>query len=254
MFFTIIIILIVVLVIAAIMINAFQQHRAKQEADRRNEASKHRKIIDETENVIMACSNMPVSQRLMGILQARVHNALKAMAELGAGTPDIKQRIADAENSKNSAMSLDSPATADFSLPDNDKLIIQYIQAVKKLRILLRSEHSKGKIESRIFAEEDKSLERLQLKVNIETLIKRGRGAMQSNMLGSARQYFEKAIKALESQSQPDEYILSRTATLKEWLTAIQDDLKNANAEDRERRREAERDELDELFAPKKKW
>lgn len=29
-------------------------------------------------------------------------------------------------------MSLDSPATADFSLPDNDKLIIQYIQAVKK--------------------------------------------------------------------------------------------------------------------------
>jgi len=119
---------------------------------------------------------------------------------------------------------------------------------------LLRSELSKGRLNNKTFAEEDKILERLQLKVNVETLVKRGRTAMQSGMLGSARQYFEKAIKALEAQSQPDEYMASRLASLKEWLSSIQDDLKNANAEDRARRKEEERDELDELFAPKKKW
>lgn len=252
--FPIIIILIVVLLIAAIMINAFQQHRAKQEAEKRIELSKHRAIIDETENVIMACANMPVSQRLMSILHTRVLNALKAMAELGGATTDMKQRINEAEGNRNNALSSDSGITSEFALPDNDKLIIQYIQAVKKLRILLRSEHSKGRIDSRTFSEEDKNLERLQLKVNVETLIKRGSAAMQSNMLGSARQYFEKAIKALENQNQPDEYNNSRQASLKELLTTIQNDLKNANAEDRARRHEEERDELDELFAPKKKW
>ncbi len=252
--FTIIIILIVVLLIAAVLINALQQHRARQELEKRNELSKYRHLIDETENVISACATMPVSPRLMQILHDRVLTGLKGMAELGSASSDIKKRISDAEQQKSGSMSVDNKPTNEFSLPDNDKLIIQYIQAVKKLRMLLRSELSKGRIDNRTFAEEDKSLERLQLRVNIETLIKRGRNAMQSGMLGSARQYFEKAIKALENQAQPDEYMVTRLANLKEWLGGIQDDLKNANAEDRARRKEEERDELDELFAPKKKW
>ncbi|MEG3767913.1 hypothetical protein [Alteromonas sp. 14N.309.X.WAT.G.H12] len=252
--FTIIIILIVVLIVAAIIINAWQQHRAKQEADRRLEISKHRNIIDDTEKVIMACVSMPISERLMSILHGRVLGALNTLNELGAGNASIKQRILDAEKNIASADGGNSASLSQFSLPDNDKLIIQYIQAVKKLRILLRSEHSKGKITSRTFAEEDKLLEKLQLKVNVETLVKRGRSAMQSEMLGSARQYFEKAITALDSHPEPDEYIRSRSKALKEWLKAIQEDLKQSNAADRARKQEEERDELDELFAPKKKW
>lgn len=250
--FTIIIILIVVLIITAIFISAWQQNKARKDAERRAEVAKQRAIVDETENVISACSSMPVSASLMKILYARIHGALKVMQQSGGGGADINQRIKSVEQQMQ-AGTLDNQLN-DFSLPENDKLIIQYIQAVKKLRIILRSEHSKGRVESRTFSEEDKALERLQLKVNVETLIRRGRGAMQTNMLGSARQYFEKGIKALEAQSNKDEYIVSRIATLKEWLTNIQDDLKNVNAADRARRKEEERDELDELFAPKKKW
>ena len=249
--FTIIIILIVVLIITAIFISAWQQNKARQDAERRAEVAKQRAIIDETENVISACSSMPVSASLMKILYARIHGALKVMQQSGGGG-DINQRLKEIEQQMQ-AGTLDNQLN-DFSLPENDKLIIQYIQAVKKLRIILRSEHSKGRLDARIFTEEDKALERLQLKVNVETLIRRGRAAMQTNMLGSARQYFEKGIKALEAQSNKDEYIVSRIATLKEWLTNIQDDLKNVNAADRARRKEEERDELDELFAPKKKW
>lgn len=251
MVFTTIIILIVVLLIAAIFINAFQQHRAKLEAERRAELSKQRAIIDETENVIMACNTMPISPRMLQILHIRVLNALKVLQELNP-TAEVGQRIKDAEQRTQEEDS--SGTTAEFNLPENDKLIIQYIQAVKKLRILLRSEHSKGKVDTKTFVEEDKHLEKLQLKVNVETLTRRGRTAMQSNMLGSARQYFEKAIAALENQTQQDDYIVSRIATLKEWLHDIQDNLKNANAQDRARKKEEERDELDELFAPKKKW
>lgn len=251
--FTIIIILIVLLIISAIFINAFQQHRAKLEAERRAELAKQRTIIDETENVLMACGSMPVSQRLLQILQSRILSSLKIVNELSP-TADSKQRISDAEQ-RNKDMDLEeNQQVSDFQLPDNDKMIIQYIQAVKKLRVVLRSEHSKGKIDTKTYVEEDRLLERLQLKTNVETLNRRGQAALQVNMLGSARQYFEKARAALENQSQPDEYVRSRLAVIKEQLHNIQDNLKNANAQDRLKKKEAERDELDELFAPKKKW
>lgn len=251
--YVIIIILIVVLLIAAIFINAVQQHRQKQEAERRAEIAKQRTIVDETENVIAASVNMPVSSRIIGILHNRVLNSLKAMNEL-ASTSELKQRISSTEQATAAALSDNSTTASEFSLPDNDKVIIQYIQAVKKLRVILRAEHSKGQIDSKVFLEEDRQLERLQLKVNVETLVKRGRGALQTNMLGSARQYFEKAKKALENQSQPDEYIASRLATLNEWLSEIQNNLKTVNEKDRAKKQAEERDELDELFAPKKKW
>eukprot|EP01093_Parvamoeba_rugata_P010226 TRINITY_DN278_c0_g1_i4.p1 TRINITY_DN278_c0_g1~~TRINITY_DN278_c0_g1_i4.p1 ORF type:complete len:252 (+),score=51.49 TRINITY_DN278_c0_g1_i4:342-1097(+) len=247
-----IIILIVVLLIAAIFINAIQQHRAKIDAERRAEIAKQKTIIDETENVIMACANMPISSRVLQILDERVLNALKILNE-HASSADIKQRISDAQQ-KSLSNANESVSQNDFVLPDNDKLIIQYIQAVKKLRVLLRSEHSKGRVASKIFVEEEKQLERLQIKVNVETLIKRGRSAHQSNMLGSARQYYEKAKSALEGQNQQDDYSTSRLATLQEWLSEIQNNLKNVNAQDRAKKQEEERDELDELFAPKKKW
>ena len=251
--YVIIIISIVVLLIAAIFINAMQQHRQKQEAELRTELAKQRVIVDETEKVITSSINMPVSSRIMGILHNRMLNALKAMNEL-ASTTDLKQRIVSSEQAMTAALSDNSGTLNEFTLPDNDKMIIQYIQSVKKLRIMLRSEHSKGQIDSKVFSDEDKQLERLQVKVNVETLIKRGRAALQTNMLGSARQYFEKAKAALENQNPQDDYSTSKLATLNEWLNEIQNNLKSVNEKDRVRKQEEERDELDELFAPKKKW
>ncbi|MFT6898272.1 MAG: hypothetical protein ACJA13_002692, partial [Paraglaciecola sp.] len=68
------------------------------------------------------------------------------------------------------------------------------------------------------------------------------------------RQCIEKAIAALATQSQPDEYILMRKQQLEEQLHVIQNSLKTANTDDVNKRKESERDELDELFAEKKKW
>ncbi|MFC3095793.1 hypothetical protein DRW07_07230 [Alteromonas sediminis] len=254
MSFEIIVILVVVLFIAAIFFNAVQQHRAKIEAEKRAEVAKHKAIIDETENVIMACGQFPVSQKLIVILQTRILSALKAINEVNSDNSDIKQRIKDQEKVLSETDPEAGPAVNEFTLPDTDKLIIQYIQGVKKLRILLRSEHSKGKIDTKTYIEEDKQLERLQLKVNVETLGRRAAAALKTNMLGSARQYLEKAIAAMENQNHPDDYTIRRLAQFRDQLAEIQDQLKNANAQDRAKKKEEERDELDELFAPKKKW
>lgn len=255
MIFPIIIILIVSLVIVAIVVNALQQHKEKQDAEKRTEIAKQKSVIDETEAVLMAVETIPVSQRLVFILQQRVLNALRVVYELNPTMPEIKQRLKDAqERLKAIDISTPPPSTGAFNLPESDKLVIQYIQAVKKFRVLLRSEHSKGKVDTQTFVPEDRALASLQLRVNVETLVKRGNAALQSSMLGSARQYFEKAIAALDSQNQPDEYNIERKSQLTEQLSTIQDNLRNANAKDRAKKQEEERDELDELFAPKKKW
>ena len=253
MTFIIIIVLIVVLVVLAIVVNAYQQYKAKIDAERRAEVAKQRIIIDETENVLMATSQMPISQGLIKILLKRIQRALQVTAELTPTSPDIKQHLEDI-SARIKSIDIEPDANNQFSLPETDKMIIQYIQAVKKLRVMLRSERSKGKVDGSSYLEQDKLLERLQLRVNVETLIRRGKAAQQTNMLGSARQYYEKAIAALENQSQPDEFIQSRLDWLHQQLVEIQENLKNANAQDRAKKREEERDELDELFAPKKKW
>lgn len=253
MTFIIIIVLIVVLVVLAIAVNAYQQYKAKIDAERRTEVAKQRTIIDETENVLMATSQMPISQGLIKILLQRIQRALQVAAELNASSADAKQHLEDI-STRIKSIDVEPETSNQFTLPETDKMIIQYIQAVKKLRVMLRTERSKGKVDGSTYLDQDKQLERLQLKVNVETLVRRGRGAQQTGMLGSARQYYEKAIAALEAQSQPDEFVQTRLDWLHQQLKEIQENLKNANAQDRAKKQEEERDELDELFAPKKKW
>ncbi|NVK55633.1 MAG: hypothetical protein HWE26_08465 [Alteromonadaceae bacterium] len=253
MTFIIIIVLIVVLLIVAIVVNAYQQYKAKIDAERRTEVAKQRTIIDETENVLMATAQMPISQGLVKILLQRIQRALQVIHELSSSSPDTKQHLEDI-STRIKTIDTEPENGNQFSLPETDKMIIQYIQAVKKLRVMLRTERSKGKVDGSTYLEQDKQLEKLQLKVNVETLIRRGRAAQQSGMLGSTRQYYEKALAALENQSHSDEFIQTRKAWVSQQLQEIQENLKNANAQDRAKKREEERDELDELFAPKKKW
>lgn len=254
-YFPVIIVLIVLLIVGAIFINAYQQHKEKAEAEKRNELAKQKLIIDETEDLILATAQFPVSKRIMSIMHQRVLNALKLMNELNPKAKDIAQRISDAADQvKTIDVDAPAPSADSFRLPENEKQIIVYIQGVKKLRQFLRIENSKGKVEAAVFHIEDKLLELLQLRINIETLTKRAEAAMSSNMLGSARQYLEKAIAALNASSQQDEFIVTRRAELEEKLRVIQDNLRNSNSQDVKKRQEEEKDELDELFAPKKKW
>ena len=253
--FTIVIILIVTLIVLAIMINAIQQHKEKVEAERRTEIAKQKSIVDETENVLMASSQIPVSPNLTLIMHKRILNALKIILELNPSAADIKQRVSSANER---VSSIDSNPTAEvdenITLPDNDKQIILCIQSLKKLRALLRSEHSKGKVDTQSFMAEDKRLDRMQLRVNVDTLYRRADAAIKSQMMGSARQYLEKAITALTNFPVQDEYTKSKKAHLEQLLNQIQENLRSTNAEDTARRLEEEKDDLDVLFAPKKKW
>lgn len=256
-FTTIIIVLIVVLLIVAIMINALQQHKEKLESEKRVEVAKQKALLDETEDVILASANLPTSAQLLQIMHKRVHGALKVMYELDPKQPGLKQHLADAEQRlKDIGVDRsDGASDADtLQLPDNDKQIIVFIQCLKKQRAILRSEHSRGKVDTHTFGKEDKRLDKMQLRVNIETLNKRASAAMNTGMMGSARQYLEKAVAAIQAFPNQDDYTRGQLKRFNHRLAEIQDSLTKANAADRAKRAEQERDELDELFAPKKKW
>jgi hypothetical protein len=85
-------------------------------------------------------------------------------------------------------------------------------------------------------------------------LIRRGDKAIKNNQLGSARQCLEKAIGALAAQPNQDEFITVRKTQLEEQLLNIESNLKNINSRDVAKKEKSDRNDLDELFAKKRKW
>ncbi len=255
MVFTIIIVLIVALVLVGVIVNAIQQHKNRIEVERRAELSKQKGIIDNTEGALLAAEQIPISQRLVFIMQRRILAAMKAAKQMGDKTTGSNERVKAVEvGLKAIDVNKPPPSEDSFQLPQGDKQVIQFIRGIKTLRALLRSEFKKNRIESRVFLAEDKLLERLQLRANVDTLIRRGDVAIKNNQLGSARQCLEKAIGALSAQTNPDEFITARKAQLKEQMRNLESNLKNANSRDVAKKEESEKNELDELFAEKKKW
>ena len=253
MLLTLIITLVVALVVIAIIVNAIQQHKERLAALKRAEFGKLRTILEDTEELIVNSANVPLSPGISQMLLKRIAFALRAMVELEPGARDIKQRLQETEK-RLTESNADSSFTDTVTLPDNDQQLIGMIKGIKKLRTVLRAEHARGNVDTQMVIQEDKRLETLQLRINVESQIKRGNQARTNNMLGSARQYFEKALTALTSTPHQDDYALSRKSEVIQALQDIATQLKEGNLRDREKKEEKENKDLDELFAPKRKW
>lgn len=252
MIVSIIIMLIVALIVIALWVSAVQQHKEKQETERRKELTKQKKIIEESEDILLNSANTPMSENAYRVIQRRIYDALTAMVQLSPTSKELKNRLNEAKTRMSDPV--DASNSENLALPDSDKQLITLIQGIKKLRAVLRSEHGKGKVDSQVFVAEDKRLEKLQLRINIESQIKRGISARSANMVGSARQYFEKAYATVSAVAYSDDYINSKKQELEGYLEAISTELKASNATALKKKNEQEQDDLDVLFAPKKKW
>jgi len=254
MTYTIIIILIAVLIVCGIAATAMQQHNERKAAEKREEITKQRTIYEETEESIVAATQMPVSQLLIAILRKRSLNSLKAIHEHNPSAEVVNKIEAAKAALKSTDVNEKAPNLDSFSLPASDKIIIKYIQAVKKLRQILRSENNKKNISHKLYTQEDKALECLQLRVNVETLHKRANDAISTNMQGSARQYIAKAISALDKHKPKSEYTTQKSAELEQILGGLESSVKDSNLQKLMEEKEKENEEISELFAPKKKW
>ena len=254
MLLTLIISLIIALIVIAVIVNAIQQHKERLATLKRAEFSKLRTTLEDTEELIVNSANVPLSAAISQMLLKRIAFTLRAMVELEPGARDIKQRLQETEKRLGEQSSSDSLPSESVTLPDNDQQLIGMIKGIKKLRMVLRAEHARGNVDTQVVIQEDKRLEILQLRINVESQIKRGNQARSNNMLGSARQYFEKALTALGNTPHQDDYVMMRKSEVIQVLEDIATQLKEGNVRDREKKEEKENQDLDALFAPKRKW
>ncbi|MGI5309273.1 hypothetical protein [Rheinheimera sp. WS51] len=255
MLFTLIIILIITLVIIGVIVSAIQQHKARIAALKRAEYSKRRIMLEDSEELLLNSANVPLSPAISQMLLKRICFSLKAMVELEPKAKDLRHRLNETEARLAQAnTSNDSNYTDTLTLPDNDQQLINMIKGIKKLRTVLRGEHARGNVDTQVVIQEDKRLEILQLRINVESQIKRGMKARSNGMLGSARQYFEKALTALSQSGDQGEYVTKRQSEVIQTLESIATQLKEGNTRDRAKKEEKENKDIDDLFGPKRKW
>ncbi|PHR85095.1 MAG: hypothetical protein COA59_04465 [Colwellia sp.] len=248
--------LLVALIVFVVIVSAIQQHKEKQESEKKIKVAKQKAIIDENDELIINLGNLPSSPNLVKILNKRSLNAAKAMQALMPKAKGIKSRIQDLNARLEAAEDLAANQSKEevFIVPDNEQQILSILQCIKKIRVTLKSEQSKGIVDAQTFTQEDHRLDAMQLKINIESLVKRGSQAQSKEMLGSARQYFEKALQTLASHPIKTEYVATKQSEITSQLADISDSLKSTNAQDAAKKAKSEENELDVLFQPKQKW
>jgi len=253
----IIIALIIALVIIVVAVGAIQQHKEKQEKENRVKAAKQKAIIDESEELIVNLANLPSNPTIINILNRRSLNAAKAMNAILPESKSVKSKVVELEARLNASEDLagaQSDKEEKFVLPDNEQQLVSILQCIKRLRATLKSEQTKGALDAQTFTHEDKKLDGMQLQIGVESLLKRGNMAYQKEMLGSARQYFEKAMQTLSSHPVQTEYTAAKKAEVTLQLDEITNALKSTNAKDAAKKAKDQEDDLDLLFQPKKKW
>ncbi|GLX77313.1 DNA repair ATPase [Thalassotalea insulae] len=249
--------LVVALIVVVVVVNAIQQHKEKQEQERRAKAAKQKAIIDETEELILNLTHLPSNPKVVEILNRRSLSACKAMSQIMPEVKGIKNRIQEMEARLSASEDLAASATGSdekFILPDNEQQLVVILQTIKKLRLMLKSEQAKGALDAQTFMHEDQKFDVMQLRISVESLFKRGMQAYNKEMLGSARQYFEKALQTLVEHPLQTEYTTRKQEEVENQLEEITTALKSSNAKDAAKKAKAEEDDLDLLFQPKKKW
>ncbi|MCL1094995.1 hypothetical protein [Shewanella kaireitica] len=251
-------VLIGVLLLLIIGISIIQQQKARVEAERRTELARQRAIIDETEGVLSNTGLIPCSSNIVLILYKRIEEALVIAASLSPAQKndyerrlfDLRAQIEALNNAPKSA-----PAIEMFRLPDNDRQVLTLVQTLKKMKAILRAEHNKGRVEPSNFAQEELRIDSLQLRINVDSMLARGRAACFMKQYGSAKQMVTKALSTLhtiKAQTPNDPFIAKKVDEAKTMLDEIMGAQKMAQPQVAAAKEDE--DDIDVLFQPKRKW
>lgn len=248
-----IIALVALLLVLVLGYNIMLQYKLKAEATRRQESARYVALIDATEELIGGASYLPYSKELMLCLHNRILDAVMNMHELDPKNKHLAQRV---EAAKTQIQQLQenyegSEATS-FKVPTSDKQAIIMLKLVKRLRDTVRTEHNKGRMDTQSYMVENARLETIQIRINIENVVKRAHDSMAKGQPGTAAQLLKKGIDALSSKN--DNYSIQAKDKLTEMLDKLQNS-RQAKAEEKQQQANSERDDdINALFGEKKKW
>lgn len=261
--YPLIISLVALLLIVMIGYNIIQQYKQKVETERRISVAKQHAVISEVDELLLYATKIPFTKILLLILKNRIRNALFIMMNMAPNTLSYKEHFSDTEAQiKQISENYTEPSSASFQIPNNDVEAVNLVKVTKKIRAVLRSEHAKGKINTNIFVAENRNLEIIQLKINLETSIKRIIQAKSMQEYSAAKQMIDKLLKILESIPDKDNDLLQKQQLLVNHNTEVLRNLSDANITSNDESNESRRltkenskqKDIEMLFGDKQKW
>lgn len=255
MSFTTILVAVSLLIIILIVFTVLQQQKHQAELERRAEIARLTITVDETENLLSRIANIPVTKSLMMILHNRIMETQKTIKKITSDnslTSQINDRRVLIEQI---GRTFQSKGLDTFRLPNDDREVLQLVQMLKKLKGAINYEQKRGRIGPEVFTNEIKRVDLLQIRVNINSIIKRAKIAIEARQTGTAKTYLQKAIKTLKAiNSEGDAFVGERLKEATELLQNIEQ--VKIDRLERERQVEDEKSstDLEALFQPKKKW
>lgn len=249
-----IIALVAILLILVLGYNIMLQYKVKVESARKQESSKYLAMIDATEDLIGNAHHMPFSKELLLCLNTRILDCLENMYELDPKNKQLAQRI---EHMKGQIRHLQEnhpggDSTA-FRVPSSDKQAIVMLKLVKRLRDTIKSEHNKGRFETQAYVAENSRLESIQIRINIENVIKRANDSIIRGQPGTAVQLLRKGLDVLSTKN--DNYSNQAREKLQQMYDELENKRQQKSATELQEIEEKERNnDMEALFGEKKKW
>ena len=251
---SLIIALVAILLVLILGYNIILQYKVKVETTRRQESARYVTLIDNTEELIDHAHHIPFSQPLLLCLNTRILDALESMVELDPKNKHLSQRL---EHVKRQIAQLqqneNNEESTSFKMPSNDKQAIAMLKLVKRLRETIRNEHNKGRFDTQSYINENTRLETIQIRINIENVIKRANDSIIRGQTGTALQLLRKGIDALSSKN--DAYSIKAKLKLQSMLDELDKKLQDKSQKESLQSANKERNnDMDALFGEKKKW
>lgn len=254
MMLTLILLAIGALLFLVIGYNIVQQYKQKSQADKKRAIDRQKAIIDEVEQLLLNVNVVPYSKMLILVLQQRMLEAYRTILTIFPHQP-LKDRMLDVQQQiKHVQEHYQVNDDGLIKNPESDRHALQMLQLIKKLRVVLRLEHNKGKIDPQSFAKEDRRLELMLLKINIMNLQKKAHEAYKQNQYGTCQQLYQKGLTVLSHVMDKDIFLQSKEDELQKAMQALSEILRQNSTEHEKLRKEKRVDELDILFQPKRKW
>ncbi|KII79717.1 hypothetical protein [Vibrio renipiscarius] len=249
-----IIALVAILLVLVVGYNIILQYNAKIATAKKQESARYIAIIDTTEELIGHAHHLPFSKELLLCLNHRILDAVQNMCELDPKNKQLEQRVQHVKQQiDNVQANFQSGESTTFKVPSTDKQAIVMLKLVKRLRDTVRNEHNKGRFGTEAYVIENARLESIQVRINIENVVKRSNDAINRDQPGTAIQLLRKGLDVLATKNDP------YSVQAREKLQAMHDEIikrrQSQNATEMQQMADREREEdMDILFGEKKKW
>ena len=115
-----------ILLLLVIAYNMIQQYKQKQESDRRLTLSRQKHIIDEADELLLNAGRLPYTKTLVLLLQNRILDALRIVAQANPSLTSVQQRIQDITAQINYVQAnYQNNEESVFRTPDSDRQALQ---------------------------------------------------------------------------------------------------------------------------------